>query len=235
MISSLRFEAKYLLDYSSYYRVRSSLMPFCGLDEFSRSSPRGRYLVRSLYYDTADYKTYVEKVTGVSDRNKLRIRTYFPIREETAFLNVEQKRRYGKLIAKYTSRISIDQYDRFVRTGSWGDTEDALLQDFERIVRTQHLKPVTVVNYMREAYVARDRSGVRFSFDHDVRYARSSDLFFEEWRYKRDLGRNIVFEIKCSRDDIGWISDLVRRHDLKAVPNSKYVNAIDHTRQAIRY
>ncbi len=48
MISNLRFEVKYLLDYSNYHQVRSSLMPFCCLDEFSIFSPealRGTFAV----------------------------------------------------------------------------------------------------------------------------------------------------------------------------------------------
>jgi SPX domain protein involved in polyphosphate accumulation len=230
-----RFEAKYLLDYFAYLRVRSAFLAYCRTDEFARAAEGGRYLVRSLYFDTWDYQAYVEKVTGVAERVKLRVRTYFPTRESTRFLKVEMKSRCGRLLHKRTATVSLDEYDRFLGTGAWGDGRDPLLAAFAEHVRRRFLNPVAVVEYRREALAARDGSGVRVCFDHDLRYARSDDLFCPDSRYRRDFGRTVVLEIKTLLDDIPWLSRMVRDHDLGAEPNSKYVGAINHTQAAIWY
>ena len=40
-------------------------------------------------------------------------------------------------------------------------------------------------------------------------------------------------EIKCASDNIRWVSELVRLHGLQAEPNSKYVNAVEHTQKQV--
>lgn len=222
-----RFESKYLLHPAEYHRLRVEMARHCRLDDHSDAAPDRRYLVRSLYFDGVGFPAYVEKVTGVCTRVKLRIRSYASTREATRFLKVEQKRRDGSFISKLVTTASLAQYDRFMATGFWGGEADSVLEDFERLVKLRNLRPVTVVEYDREAYFSRDGGGVRFSFDHDVRYARCDHLFPARDAFVGDLHHAVVFEIKCSRDDIAWVSRMVRDHGLKAVPNSKYANAVE--------
>lgn len=235
MAQAFRFELKFLLDPFAYHRVRNSLAGYIRRDRYSSEAPGGRYLVRSLYFDTADYRAYREKITGETIRNKLRMRTYTADRGAVEFVNIEQKQRYGKLISKLVTRASIGQYDAFLRGRTWGGNEDTILMDFERLVRLDNLKPKVVVEYFREAYSARDGSGVRVSFDHDIRFARTGDLFAADARYVSDLAGMVVFEIKTASDNIGWLCRLVRQQDLKAVPNSKYAGAIEQTQLDIWY
>ena len=77
------------------------------------------------------------------------------------------------------------------------------------------------------------RHGIRISFNQDIRYARADNLFCPESQYRNDLGHSIVMEIKTQRSDIAWLNRLVRDQDLGPEPNSKYVNAINHTQAAI--
>jgi|TARA_B100001964_G_C14178020_1_gene574786 SPX domain protein involved in polyphosphate accumulation len=235
MIPHARFEAKYILDHFRYYRIRNALSALCRLDRFSQASPDRCYLVRTLYFDTVDYNAYSEKLAGTYERNKIRIRSYSRNRDEALVLKAEQKRRFGKKIVKYVSKISLDQYDRFMQRRSWGETEDPILIDLERIVRQKDLRPVTLVEYDREAYTARDGSGVRISFDHDVRYSKGGDLFCFKDKLRKDLSNSVILEIKTDSDNIPWLSQLVRQHSLGAEPNSKYVNAINHTQTGIWY
>ena len=146
MIPHARFEAKYILDHFRYYRIRNALSALCRLDRFSQASPDRCYLVRTLYFDTVDYNAYSEKLAGTYERNKIRIRSYSRNRDEALVLKAEQKRRFGKKIVKYVSKISLDQYDRFMQRRSWGETEDPILIDLERIVRQKDLRPVTWLN-----------------------------------------------------------------------------------------
>ncbi|MBF0448642.1 MAG: polyphosphate polymerase domain-containing protein [Magnetococcales bacterium] len=225
-----RFESKYLIDLPLYYRLRTALMGWCRLDDHSRVSASNRYLVRSLYFDTQNFDAYVEKIHGVCNRNKLRFRTYFRTYGETKFLKVEQKQRIGQFISKKVSTIDVKQYDQFMATGCFS-VDDPKLHDFERIVHLRHQKPVTLVEYDREAWFLKSNSNVRLSFDHDVRYAESDTLFLTDPSlFKRDLSRQIVLEIKADRDDHQFTTFLVRSFNLKSVPNSKFTNAIEQTR-----
>ncbi|SCA56232.1 conserved hypothetical protein [Candidatus Terasakiella magnetica] len=233
MDSLLRFESKYLISQVDYYRIRADIRTLCTLDKHSKGMENNRYFVRSLYYDSYDLNAYVQKVTGENIRNKLRIRTYSSIENECEFLKIEQKMRIGRLINKIKTTIPLDDYQVFVKTGSWPEKSNEMLRDFERIVRAEQLRPVVLVDYDREAWFSRFGDGVRISFDHDVRYASSSSLFGLTHNFKKDLSKNVVMEIKCEQDDVAWVSELVRLHGLKAEPNSKYVNAIDNAYQQV--
>lgn len=226
MIAQSRFEAKYLISVGQYHRIRNALLPFCRFDRYCRDRKGHRYPVRSLYFDQDNFQARLDKADGVNLRNKFRIRSYASSRDEVKFLKVEQKRRVGRIVYKYVDQISLDDYDTFRRTGSWDDTASETLMNFEALIRRHNMKAKLLVEYDREAMIARDGSGARFCFDHRVRYAQSDDLFHVKRAFRNDMAKAVVFEIKTNRDDSAWLSEFVREHDLKAVPNSKYANAV---------
>jgi len=228
-------ERKYLLDPATYYRVRGTLAIEFTRDHFSRIATRHRYFVRSLYLDTADFSDYAEKLHGLPSRRKLRLRTYWKNQGEAAFVNVEEKIRSGECISKLTARVTPEQCERFLVTKSWGNTGDPVLERFEAVVRTEGRQPSALVDYYREVFTSRDAAGIRISFDHEIRFAYSKGLFPSSARFRSDLSGAIVMEIKTDRDDHPQVHRLVRAHGLKAVPNSKYANALPRTHHAVWY
>ena len=146
---------------------------------------------------------------------------------------MEMKHRHGKMIHKETERIDLDTYAGFMKTGNWGDNDSPVLAGFEFKIKTLHQKPKVLVDYRREAFVSRTDSRIRISFDHRLSYAMSDRLFPSQAAFKSEMGRFVVFEIKVGEDDLELIHRMVREFDLKAVPNSKFANAIEHTQTTL--
>jgi hypothetical protein len=224
-----RFEEKYVLDSFQYRQVTTGIAGFMKKDSYSKAARRGRYFVGSLYFDTSDYRAYMEKITGERNRIKLRIRSYTPIYSDADFVSVELKTRSGRLIIKYGTHAPISAYDRYMETGTWGPTDDPVLIEFERIARLQCQKPKVVVEYEREAFTSLRPSGLRISFDHAIRYARATSLFPQMPIYRSQPQSPIILEIKTPDDGPDWLQKLVRDLSLKAVPHSKYANAVEQT------
>jgi hypothetical protein len=224
-----RFEEKYVLDPFQYRAVTTGIAGFMKKDNFSKAGVKGQYFVGSLYFDTSDYRAYMEKITGERNRIKLRIRSYTPVYEEAKFVSVELKTRSGRLIIKYGTHAPISAYDEYMKTGSWGVSNDPVLIEFERIARLQCQKPKVVVAYEREAFTSLRPSGLRISFDHAMRYARATDLFPKDPIYRSQPGYPIVLEIKTPDEGPDWLRKLVRDLSLKAEPHSKYANAVEQT------
>lgn len=235
MTSLLRYERKFLLSPGTYWNIITFLNIGFRRDRFSSLAPGEKYLVRSLYFDSRDFRDYVEKVNGVNQRKKMRLRTYWSERGSSEFVSVEHKYRFGDLIKKVSERVSMAQYDRFMEQGSWGDDASPVLQTFEALVRLDMLEPKSLVEYKREVYESCDDQSVRISFDHDIRYAMATALFPDAPDFRFDLSCYIILEIKAHDDSSLWIQELVHRFGLKSEPNSKYVNSIDHTSQLIWY
>jgi hypothetical protein len=227
--SRSRFEYKYRLGQGAYYRVLNALKPFCRSDANSARALNGRYVVRSLYFDRRDYVAYTDKMEGVFHRDKFRIRSYDAVESKAAKVKVEIKSRVGYLIHKLSEFVDVEDYTTFARTGDWGRASGEALDAFSYAYHKGGLVPTVLVEYQREAYCGLLDGGVRFSFDHSVRYAWTSDLFMPCAGFKPCLDDGVVFEVKAGQNDIQWVNDIIRQTGLVSEPNSKYANAFEQT------
>ena len=74
----------------------------------SHAGTGGCYQVTSLYFDTPDDKALRQKVSGVSRREKFRIRYYG---EDLSFIRLEKKIKEGGLCAKRSTRLTAEQVE----------------------------------------------------------------------------------------------------------------------------
>jgi SPX domain protein involved in polyphosphate accumulation len=227
-----RFEYKYVIDIRKALSVRRQIAPFFSKDSISRAAEGGKYLVRSLYFDTRGFSAYVEKMIGETYRNKLRVRSYWRDPKAALFVNVEQKGKIASRVFKSVTRVDPDEWHNFQKFGTWR-SDDANLGDFERQIRRGGLVPTTLVEYRREAFKSKDESQVRLTFDTSLKYADSRCLFSDTATLRRDLSYKTILEIKTKTDDVPWLNRLVRSLDIGAEPNSKYTDSIEHTQKAL--
>ncbi len=226
MSSTARFERKYRLTPSAYVGLRSRLAALTRPDDYTMRSG-GRYLVRSLYYDSDDLSAYREREEGLFGRIKLRLRAYDSRESKMRRVRVEIKTRRGAVMVKHTAFTDYPDCLRFLETRSW-QGDDPVLSEFERLVRIRDARPVLLVEYRREAFVARDDPAVRVTLDHAVHSARADSLAFEPMLLRPHRPRSIVLEIKTSCGVLPrWVEALVRDHGLTLVSNSKYAQGIE--------
>ena len=222
-----RFEYKYHLHIRQYHQLRAAIRPFMKPDPFTSSAPQGRYLVRSLYYDSADLRAYQEKVSGICDRTKLRIRTYARSLEENPDIRVEMKARKAISVEKHSTFISLAYYQSFIHSNHWPSHDDPLLVEFERYVHLKTLMPLVLVEYLREGFSARGQQGLRMTFDHQVQSTKSTTLFPPAPCFRAHQRGVIIFEIKCNKSQPHWLHQLVQTHGLRFIANSKFTQGIE--------
>ena len=221
-----RFERKYLLSLAQYYRLRNRLHPLAERDYYSRAAG-GSYLVRSIYYDTHDYRAWYEKDDGDFGRIKLRIRAYADRWEDCDKVSLEIKTRRGNSMVKYTTQVEPDEYLEFAKAGRWRSLDNPVVNEFERLRRVRQLEPVCLVQYRREGFSARDGSQVRFTFDHDVESTRASWLFPDAPILNPHRPKRPIFEVKTRAGEPAWLHGIIRDHTLKLAANSKYWQGIE--------
>lgn len=227
MSEQARLERKYLLELGEYHRLSAVLPLHVEPDRFTRAQAAGRYLVRSIYYDTRDYRAYYEKEDGAFGRIKLRIRAYTDAPDADSVISIELKTKSGNSMVKYSTHVPYGYYREFVRTGSWPDVSDPVVHEFERLRRARALVPVVLVQYRREGYRSRDRLPVRVTVDHGVVSTRANTLFPEHSVLTPHRPKHVIFEVKTSVSEPAWLTGLVRKQELKATANSKYVQGIE--------
>lgn len=170
----LRHELKYHITPAEMTVLRGVLKPVMQLDP--NGDENNEYHIRSLYFDTIDDDALMEKIAGVGNRKKYRIRIY---NRSDEVIKLECKSKYGDLISKQSVTIPRDLADQLIA----GDPEGLqrmrhpLLHDVFREMKTRLLRPVVIVDYVREAYI-HPAEEVRITFDKMLRTGLySTDMF----------------------------------------------------------
>lgn len=127
----------------------------------------GTYLIRSLYFDTPADKALLEKLNGVSRREKFRIRYY---NGDTTVIHLEKKSKLGGLGNKQSAELSVPEVSAILQGDlSWMlDSGRPLVRELYSKMCTQQLRPKTIVDYTREPYVY-PAGNVRITLDRDIR------------------------------------------------------------------
>ena len=203
----LRHELKYFITPAELNVLRSSLKPVMQLDP--NGNENNEYHIRSLYFDTINDDALEEKIAGVGNRKKYRIRIY---NFSDRVIKLECKSKYGDLISKQSVSIPSELADQLIA----GDPEGLqrmrhpLLHDVYREMKTRLLRPVVIVDYIREAYI-HPAEEVRITFDKQLRTGLNSiDLFnpYVPTIPPFDNGE-IILEVKYNRVMPPYIRDLL--------------------------
>ena len=143
-----RHEYKFQISPQDRQLLLSRLRPL-GLEDPHASA--GEYRVYSLYFDDLQDTALRQKLDGVENRDKFRLRYY---NGDLSFLRLEKKSKRGNLCQKRSASLPLDQAKAVLagRPQVLKQCEDPLLMEFyARLCRG--LRPVTLTVYRREPFV----------------------------------------------------------------------------------
>lgn len=219
----LRHELKFFIS-SMDYQVLSRV-----LDKTLQRDPNGdennEYHIRSLYFDTMFNDAMIDKVDGVKNRDKYRIRIY---NFSDRLIRLECKTKVGQLISKRSIGIPKLLAEQLIAGDPTGleRTRSGLLRDVYREMAVNRLRPVVLVDYVREAYIHKAEE-VRITFDKQLHTGlRSTDLFNPYVPTISPFDHNdIILEVKFNRVMPPYIRDLLCTyvHSAQSSAISKYV------------
>ena len=185
--------------------------------------PTGRrgYPVRSLYLETHCLQSHRDKLAGIYDRFKLRLRVYRP---DEARVVVEIKRKIGQYVLKDRVQIAVEEVE-LIRCGRYCELlakhpGDASCRRFAAAAASLGAVSPLVVDYQREAFQHPDYYE-RATLDTEFLASPSWDLLerrFGGQRFAEGFG---VLEIKCTRLP-RWLPELAKRHGLGPRSVSKF-------------
>jgi len=206
----LRHELKYFINEMQYF-VLSGV-----LDGILQRDPNGdeynEYHIRSLYFDTVWDTALFDKLNGVQNRDKYRIRIY---NFSDQVIKLECKTKVGSLISKRSLTIPKLLCEQLMAGDPTGldTTRSGLLQDVYREMTVNLLHPVVLVDYVREAYL-HPAEEVRITFDKQLRTGfRSTDLFNPYVPTLPPLDNNeIILEVKYNRILPSYIRDILNTY-----------------------
>ncbi|NCB06161.1 MAG: polyphosphate polymerase domain-containing protein [Clostridia bacterium] len=219
----LRHELKFFINPLEYNVLSRALDAV--LDRDPNGDENNEYHIRSLYFDDIYNTALVDKLDGVKNRDKYRIRIY---NFSDRFIRMECKTKVGSLISKRSMAIPKLLAEQLIAGDPTGleRTRSGLLRDVYREMRVNLLRPAVIVDYVREAYL-HPTEEVRITFDKQLRTGlRSKDLFnpYVPTVSPFDHGE-MILEVKFNRVLPPYIRDLLCTHVHSAQNSaiSKYV------------
>ena len=194
-----RHEIKYIISLREAellkYRLRALLRP----DPHVRAD--GSYFIRSLYFDDTDYRAYHEKIAGVKERTKYRIRFY----------NMDD------------SRITLEKKSK---DGDFSGKEE-LARELARL-RQNGWKPAVLVDYVRYPFIY-PTGNVRVTIDTELRTAPFKTNLFDDRALTvpvLDEGE-AVLEVKCDAVLPAPVRALLEGVTKQRCAVSKYTKCLD--------
>ena len=107
-----RHEWKHEIRYADLLAIRQRLRAIAQPDVHARD---GKYLIRSLYFDNLNDKALREKIDGVDQREKFRIRYY---NGDLSLIHLEKKSKIHGLGTKYSAPLTAEEAQSIV-DGEW--------------------------------------------------------------------------------------------------------------------
>lgn len=236
-----RYELKYVIDKAQQEQVIESLKKYMQPDKMGDAY--GRYVITSLYYDSADYKAYWDKIEGHKFRRKVRVRVYGeqPVTPDTLCF-AEIKQRINKTLQKKRIRIPYTDAETLCGAGVWAaeasPTEQAVIEEIQYLYYTLQLQPACVLSYHRLAFNGSEFDpGLRVTFDTNLK-GRTHDLtllsqghtennFFvpPDW---------CVMEVKVNYRVPYWLTELIGKHRCTLRRVSKYCTALEQSKAILQ-
>lgn len=213
-----RHEWKHIISYADMLVLRQRLRAIMKSDE---NAVDGKYLIRSLYFDTPSDTALREKLDGVSRREKFRIRYY---NHDIRMIHLEKKSKLAGLGNKQSADLTAEEAQRIV-DGDIGwmlQAKHPLIRELYSKMQTQQLRPKTIVDYTREPFVYVP-GNVRVTLDYDIRTGLGCTDFLNADCLTVSAGDgHIILEVKWDEFLPDIIRSAVQMEGRRATAFSKY-------------
>lgn len=178
-IQVYRHEEKYYINKVGAFELSSLLKGYMKKDQHTLAD--GSYWIRSLYFDDFVNTDYHDKLSGVSERKKLRLRIY---NTSTNSVKLEIKNRYGVYMLKESASISSDDAKLLIlgQASNLLNYDSIVAAKVYCLMHNALYQPKVLIDYEREAYTY-PFENIRVTIDKNIRASTSSFNIFTHGIY----------------------------------------------------
>lgn len=227
-----RFEFKYLLPKKEIDATYDILLHNHLVRDPFLSNGQDYYTVSSLYLDSPDFMCYNEKISGIKNRTKLRLRTYSDGNDlDNIFLEI--KRKSDAVVIKDRAKINKELYFRCLNSShriGGEEIKNKAIQEFIVRQRAYSMGPLIFVRYKRKPLVSRFDNNLRVTLDYDIE-ASGAKSFVDYDKFNAINPNGAVMEIKYNNSLPDWLHRIIQKYELNRQSFSKYCFGVDTARK----
>ncbi|MDD4282821.1 MAG: polyphosphate polymerase domain-containing protein [Bacilli bacterium] len=218
-----RQELKYLINDIEASLLKRNLKDSL-IEDLYNKDDQG-YMIRSLYFDSYSNADFYEKMDGIEDRKKIRLRIY-STKDSTAKLEI--KRKYGNNQIKQSVKVSKEDALELIKCNyevlNKYTSPTAVM--IKNIMKTNRLIPVVLIEYNRTAFM-HTLNNIRVTVDTDIRSSETDFRLFSDnvKLVPIEPFKTTVVEVKYDGYLLGWINAIISKYHLTRTSFSKYQNS----------
>ncbi len=214
-----RYELKYPISFIDYARL-SHLMRNMLLED--KNNKEHGYPVRSVYFDSIENTDFYEKMDGLENRKKIRLRTY---EYDSNIVKLELKRKFGNAQRKQSLIVTVEDAKELLRCNYevLKNYESDVADTLYNLMTINLVKPVVMIEYNRKAFI-HPMNNIRITLDSDIRSSETDFRMFEKNVALIPINYDYfaLLEVKYNGFIFKWISDILRGFELNQESYSKY-------------
>ena len=214
MEKNYRHEYKYMISREAAELLRRRLPHFMKRD--SHAGPTGRYTIRSLYFDDLNFTAFEEKVSGIDNRTKYRIRYYD---YDPSLFKLERKEKKGHLTRKTGQTVTLEDVLALEKSSPkpCPDTPKGLAEELRLSCLSRGMRPVVLVDYDRTPFICAN-GNTRITLDENLRTVPyCGDIFGSHHAMIPVLEpEQVILEVKFDDFLPGYLSDVLA--DIPKIP-----------------
>jgi len=221
-LKKFRYERKFMISELDFQSIEHLIKhnPAMFLERFTERR------VNNLYFDSVDFRNYHEKVAGISERLKIRIRWYGKLFGLIKNPVLEIKIKKGELNHKVSFKLK-----SFILDESFSSEllqkkvfEKSKLPDL--IVEMLRLSRPILSNSYKRKYFQSTNKKYRITLDKNLVFfkIKNKNNNFNEKFLDRD---NQILEIKYSEDCDDGVSEITKHFPFRLTATSKYIYGVD--------
>jgi len=230
-----RYEFKYLLDRNKRDAIEADVAQFMRYDGYVSEDLDNQYMVRSLYFDNPQSDNFYEKIDGVKDRRKYRLRTYADEFRPGLPIFLEEKGRHNERTYKHRIAVDFDELAMFLDPDRVFEVLERhraspFIEGFVYKVVRKRLAPVVLVDYLRRPYTSHYDINFRVTFDGDLRAKPASHIFPDGQRQWLSCNAGYtIMEVKFHRRIPAWFHRILQAQNLRRLSISKFCRGMEVT------
>lgn len=217
--TKFRHEYKYYISYSDYLSLKQRLDAVAKPDP--NAGPAGGYHIRSLYFDNIYDTALKEKIDGINNREKFRIRIY---NCDYSFIRLEKKSKINGLCNKISANLTRTETEKIVSGNiEWmREADRALVVELYSKMKSKLLRPSVIVDYNRDPYVY-GPGNVRITLDYNIKTGLKNTSLFDAETPTVTAGTPVfLLEVKYDEFLPAVIQDIIQLSNRRSTAFSKY-------------
>ncbi|MFV0380887.1 MAG: VTC domain-containing protein [Breznakia sp.] len=212
-----RHEAKFVLSKDTFIKFQQDLLAYVTADIHNENQQS--YRIYSIYFDTKQHDFIRHSLSKPRYKEKLRIRSYQPLSENT-YVYVEIKKKYCGFTNKRRTKMTYQEALHLLLLKQVIEYKEYMnkqvIKEILHILKNNDVYPMSFLHYDRLAYQGKDDKHVRITFDCNITSKRDT-TYYSLLNHEKYL-----MEIKVEEAFPLWLSTLLSKYQIYRSSFSKY-------------